>query len=63
MKKSGNVVQIQFRTTEANHAWLKAKAESLDRSVNWVLNRAVDEARDADFTSAEIARPQEEMHA
>jgi uncharacterized protein (DUF1778 family) len=40
-----NVVQIQVRTTAENREWLKQTAEQQERSVNWMINKIVGEAR------------------
>jgi hypothetical protein len=43
----GNTVQIQVRTTEENRVWLKEIADKQERSVNWVINKIVSDARSA----------------
>lgn len=53
--KSTNV-QIQLRTTEENRDWLKRVAEKEDRSVNWMINKIVNDARLAAETQ-QNARP------
>lgn len=40
------VVQILVRTSEENRDWLKGMAMDQDRSVNWIINRILDEARE-----------------
>ena len=54
MKSSQAVAHIQVRTSEENREWLKAKAQDQDRSVNWIINKILDEAREA-----EKAKPKE----
>ena len=44
------LVQVQVRTSKANCEWLKAKAREQDRSVNWIVNKLLEEAREADQT-------------
>lgn len=44
MKGNANV-QIQLRTTEETRAWLKEVADKEERSVNWMVNKIVNEAR------------------
>ncbi|MRW85380.1 hypothetical protein GJ698_14940 [Pseudoduganella sp. FT26W] len=46
MKIDQPVVQILVRTSEENRDWLKAKALGQDRSVNWIVNKILDEARE-----------------
>lgn len=45
--KGTTTVQIQLRTTEENRVWLKERAEREERSVNWLINKIVTEARAA----------------
>lgn len=45
MKSNQPLVQILVRTSEENRDWLKAKAIGQDRSVNWILNKLLDDAR------------------
>lgn len=40
-------VQIQVRTTAETRAWLKEIAEKQERSVNWMINKIVADARAA----------------
>lgn len=50
MRNNQPVVQIQVRTSEENRDWLKAKAIDQDRSVNWIINKILDEARERERT-------------
>jgi hypothetical protein len=45
VKSNQPLVQILVRTSEENRDWLKAKAIGQDRSVNWILNKLLDDAR------------------
>lgn len=47
------VVQILVRTSEENRDWLKAKALDQDRSVNWIINKILDEVRRAEGAASE----------
>lgn len=48
MKSNQPTAQIQVRTSEVNRDWLKEKAAAQDRSVNWIINKILDEARQAE---------------
>lgn len=48
MENVSNTTQIQLRTTLDNRAWLKEKAQEQDRSVNWLINKILADAKAAD---------------
>jgi hypothetical protein len=50
------MVQIQVRTTEENREWLKALAEAQERSVNWMINKIIGDARLATQPSENVTQ-------
>lgn len=48
MENTPNSAQIQLRTSPDNRAWLKDKAQKQDRSVNWLINKILADAKAAD---------------
>lgn len=47
---------ISARILRENHEWLKKAAAAQDRSANWLLDKLLTEAREADEQGAEDAQ-------
>ena len=39
---------ISVRLTDENRAWLDARSEREDRSLNWLINKLLEQAREAE---------------
>lgn len=59
MEKIGRVA-VSYRLLPENYRWLKLAAAQQDRSVNWLVDRLVSQAREADQAkenAPEVAAP------